>query len=159
MVERGGRIQATLAENREQRAGALNRASARPAGLDRLSRTSGRATASSTSTTPRIGASATPRRSTSKATFTRRPIEGFFGNLKRGIAGTYHAVSRKWLQGYLNEYTWRYNRREDERAMFLQLIDDAPPCEGDPSGCLGLGFLVPVPAPQRASGFLEIAEN
>jgi transposase-like protein len=48
-------------------------------------------------------------------------IEGFFGNLKRGINGTYHAVSRKWLQGYLNEYSWRYNRRNDERAMFLQL--------------------------------------
>ena len=48
-------------------------------------------------------------------------IEGFFGNLKRGIAGTYHAVSRKWLQGYLNEFTWRYNRRNDERAMFLSL--------------------------------------
>jgi transposase len=52
-------------------------------------------------------------------------IEGFFGNLKRGIAGTYHAVSRKWLQGYLNEYTWRYNRRDDEQAMFLQLITRA----------------------------------
>jgi transposase len=48
-------------------------------------------------------------------------IEGFFGNLKRGIGGTYHAVSRKWLQGYLNEYTWRYNRRDDQRAMFLSL--------------------------------------
>jgi transposase-like protein len=45
-------------------------------------------------------------------------IEGFFGNLKRGINGTYHAVSRKWLQGYLNEYTWRYSRRHDPRAMF-----------------------------------------
>jgi transposase len=52
-------------------------------------------------------------------------IEGFFGNLKRGIAGTYHAVSKKWLQGYLNEYTWRYNRRDDDRAMFLSLIETA----------------------------------
>jgi transposase-like protein len=49
-------------------------------------------------------------------------IEGFFGNFKRGIAGTYHAVSRKWLQGYLNEFTWRYNRRDSEQAMFLSLI-------------------------------------
>ena len=30
-------------------------------------------------------------------------IEGFFSNLKRGIAGNYHSVSSKWLQGYLNE--------------------------------------------------------
>ena len=36
-------------------------------------------------------------------------IEGFFGNVKNGIAGNYHGVSVKWLQGYLNEYTWRYN--------------------------------------------------
>jgi transposase-like protein len=48
-------------------------------------------------------------------------IEGFFGNLKRGIDGTYHAVSTKWLQGYLNEFVWRYNRREDARSMFHSL--------------------------------------
>lgn len=52
-------------------------------------------------------------------------VEGFFGNFKRGVAGTYHAVSRKWLQGYLNEFTWRYNRRDDTRAMFLQLAERA----------------------------------
>jgi transposase len=49
-------------------------------------------------------------------------VEGFFGNLKRGIAGNYHAVSRKWLQGYVNEYVWRYNHRADGRAMFHTLI-------------------------------------
>jgi len=31
-------------------------------------------------------------------------------------------VSPKWLQGYLNEYTWRYNRRDNGRAMFLDLL-------------------------------------
>src|SRR5919199_3868980 len=45
-------------------------------------------------------------------------IEGFYGLLKSGIRGTYHAVSRKWLQGYLNEFAWRYNRRDDPRAAF-----------------------------------------
>ena len=49
-------------------------------------------------------------------------IEGFFSLVKTGIRGTYHAVSRKWLQGYLNEYAWRYNRRDDRRAMFEQLL-------------------------------------
>jgi len=49
-------------------------------------------------------------------------IEGFFGNLKNGISGDYHSVSRKWLQGYLNEYAWRYNHRKDERAMFKTLL-------------------------------------
>jgi hypothetical protein len=43
--------------------------------------------------------------------------KGFFGNLKRGIAGNYHAVSRKWLQGYVNEYVWRYNHGRDGRAL------------------------------------------
>src|SRR4051812_29374352 len=49
-------------------------------------------------------------------------IEGFFGNLKRGISGNYHSVSPKWLQGYLNEFVWRYNHRDDSRAMFLTLV-------------------------------------
>lgn len=45
-------------------------------------------------------------------------IEGFWSLVKRGIDGTHHAVSPKWLQGYLNEYVWRYNHRDDPRAMF-----------------------------------------
>jgi len=60
-------------------------------------------------------------------------IEGFFGNVKRGIGGNYHSVSRKWLQGYLNEYVWRYNHRpmQDGRQMFrtlaLRTVDTALP--------------------------------
>jgi transposase len=49
-------------------------------------------------------------------------IEGFFSNLKRGIAGNYHSVSSKWLQGYLNEYAWRYNERDNGRVMFRTLV-------------------------------------
>ncbi len=49
-------------------------------------------------------------------------IEGFFGNMKNGIRGNYHHVSPKWLQGYVNEYVWRYNHRADSRAMFQTLI-------------------------------------
>ena len=49
-------------------------------------------------------------------------IEGFWSLVKRGIGGTHHAVSAKWLQGYLNEYVWRYNRRNDGRAMFWSLL-------------------------------------
>jgi len=48
-------------------------------------------------------------------------VEGFFGLVKTGISGTYHAVSAKWLQGYLNEYAWRYNRRH-EPQMFRALL-------------------------------------
>lgn len=49
-------------------------------------------------------------------------IEGFFSNLKRGIAGTYHSVSSRWLPAYLNEYAWRYNHRNDERTQFRTLL-------------------------------------
>jgi hypothetical protein len=49
-------------------------------------------------------------------------IEGFFSNLKRGIAGTYHSVSVKWLQSYVNEYAWRYNHRDDRASMFELLL-------------------------------------
>ncbi len=49
-------------------------------------------------------------------------IEGFWSLVKRGVGGTHHAVSAKYLQGYLNEYVWRYNRRNDKRAMFWSLL-------------------------------------
>ena len=49
-------------------------------------------------------------------------IEGFFSLVKNGIRGVYHVVSAKWLQGYLNEYAWRYNHRDDPAAMFRQLL-------------------------------------
>jgi transposase len=45
-------------------------------------------------------------------------IEGFWGNTKRGISGVYHAISTKYLQKYLDEYSFRYNHRDDARPMF-----------------------------------------
>ena len=52
-------------------------------------------------------------------------IEGFFGLFKNGIRGSYHAVSHKWLQGYLNEYAWRYNRRDSGVSLFHALLAEA----------------------------------
>ncbi len=52
-------------------------------------------------------------------------IEGFFGNLKPSIRGTYKKVSHKWLQGYLNEFCWRYNHRHDVEPMFDLLVSRA----------------------------------
>ncbi|HTW43782.1 MAG TPA: IS1595 family transposase [Solirubrobacteraceae bacterium] len=49
-------------------------------------------------------------------------VEGFFGNLKTGIRGNYKKVSHKWLQCYLNEFTFRYNHRTDETPMFRTLL-------------------------------------
>jgi transposase len=49
-------------------------------------------------------------------------IEGFWSLVKNGIRGAHHAVSAKHLQGYLNEYAWRYNFRDDPRSMFELLL-------------------------------------
>ena len=50
-------------------------------------------------------------------------IEGFWSLLKRGISGVYHAVSEKYLQNYLDEYTFRYNHRNDEKSMFQTALE------------------------------------
>ena len=42
--------------------------------------------------------------------------------MKNGIRGAHHSVSKKHLQGYLNEYAWRYNHRDDPVAMFERLL-------------------------------------
>jgi len=57
-------------------------------------------------------------------------IEGFWSLMKRGIGGVYHSVSAKHLQGYLNEYAWRYNHRSDERAQFETLLLKAAQPDG-----------------------------
>jgi transposase-like protein len=49
-------------------------------------------------------------------------IEGFWSLTKNGIRGVYHAVSAKHLQGYLNEYAWRYSHRNDELPMVETLL-------------------------------------
>lgn len=38
-------------------------------------------------------------------------VEGFFSLLKRGVYGTYHQLSKKHLQGYCNEFAFKYNNR------------------------------------------------
>jgi transposase len=50
-------------------------------------------------------------------------IEGFWSLVKRGIGGVYHSVSSKYLQSYLDEYSFRYNRRFSEEPMFVSLLE------------------------------------
>jgi len=49
-------------------------------------------------------------------------IEGFWSLVKRGIGGVYHQVSDKYLQSYLDEYSFRYNRRDQGNLIFTSLL-------------------------------------
>jgi transposase-like protein len=40
-------------------------------------------------------------------------IDGFWSLLKRGIVGTFHNVSKKYLPLYVAEFEWRYNNRNN----------------------------------------------
>jgi len=45
-------------------------------------------------------------------------IENFWSLLKRGIIGSYHKVSIKHLDRYLAEFTYRFNRRDEQKELF-----------------------------------------
>lgn len=47
----------------------------------------------------------------SKHGISTNTIEGFWGQMKRSLDGTYHTVSPKYLQLYVNEFVYRYNHR------------------------------------------------
>lgn len=49
-------------------------------------------------------------------------IENVWSHLKRGIYGVYRIVSKKYLQAYVDEYTWRYNHRKSGGTMFDLLL-------------------------------------
>ncbi len=53
-------------------------------------------------------------------------IEGFWSLVKRGIGGVYHNVSPKYLQSYVNEYSFRYNHRKSETPMFANFLNQIP---------------------------------
>lgn len=50
-------------------------------------------------------------------------VEGFFGLFKNGVRGVYHAISTDYLQAYLDEYAFRYNRRNSSKPMFWAMLD------------------------------------
>lgn len=52
-------------------------------------------------------------------------LEGFWSQLKRSISGTYHFVNPKYLQTYVNEFSWRYNRRSAIVPIFSTLVSRA----------------------------------
>ena len=53
-------------------------------------------------------------------------VEGVWSLLKRSVIGTYHKLSVKHLNAYLDELEWRYNNRDNPflfRDTLRQLID------------------------------------
>lgn len=55
---------------------------------------------------------------------TTNTIEGFWGHFKRMVFGTYHVVSRIYLQRYIDEAVFRYNFRGCTTSeMFKFLLD------------------------------------
>ena len=49
-------------------------------------------------------------------------LEGFWSIFKRGIIGIYHHLSRKHLQLYVNEFTFRYNTRKISEGSRFNLL-------------------------------------
>ncbi len=53
-------------------------------------------------------------------------IESAFSLLKRGIVGSWHKISTKHLQAYLDEMTWRFDNRSNPylfRDTLMKLIE------------------------------------
>ena len=59
---------------------------------------------------------------------TTNTVEGFFALLKRGMYGTFHAVSKKHLHRYVDEFVFRYNYRK---------VDDGARTETALQGAVG----------------------
>lgn len=60
-------------------------------------------------------------------------IEGFWSLVKNGIGGVYHSVSHKYLQHYLDEYTFRYSHRKDSKPMFISFLEQVRKSDAKPS--------------------------
>ena len=48
-------------------------------------------------------------------------VESFWALLKRGIIGQYHKVSLRYLERYIDEFSYRWNHRKDDHLFFLTL--------------------------------------
>ena len=58
-------------------------------------------------------------------------VHRIFSNLKTWLLGTHHgAVKPKHLQAYLNEYTYRFNRRDWRGPAFIKALGFATHAEG-----------------------------
>jgi len=55
-----------------------------------------------------------------------------FTNLKAWIRGTFHGVSKKHMQRYLDEFVFRFNRRGDEHGLLQAILTQAARSEPCP---------------------------
>ena len=62
----------------------------------------------------------------SVAGFSTNGIEGFWGHFKRMVFGTYHFVSKYYLDRYIDEAVFRFNTKEDnESSRFAYMLKKA----------------------------------
>jgi len=55
--------------------------------------------------------------------FSMSTIEGFWAMVKRAVTGTYHHLSSKYLQEYLNEIAFKFNQRWNKDKFGLVLTN------------------------------------
>nr|WP_246839077.1 IS1595 family transposase [Leptospira wolffii] len=48
-------------------------------------------------------------------------VEAFWSIFKRGLVGSFHHVSGKYLQNYIDEFTYRFNHRKDPHIFYKLL--------------------------------------
>jgi len=54
-----------------------------------------------------------------RGVFHTNNIEGFWSLVKRGIVGQYHKISIRYLQNYLDEFSFKYNHKSHENIFEL----------------------------------------
>jgi len=50
-------------------------------------------------------------------------VDNLWSNMKRGVRGVYRHVGAKYLQAYVDEYSFRYSHRNDYQHMFWAILD------------------------------------
>lgn len=58
-------------------------------------------------------------------------IESFWSLFKRSVDGSHHSISAKYMQNYLNEYTFRWNHRKDAQPMLVAFMSQVQSVQSD----------------------------
>jgi transposase len=60
-------------------------------------------------------------------------VESFWSLAKNGIRGSNRHVGKRYLQGYLNAYAFRWNHRRDAASMFRSIVSQLPSSRPTPT--------------------------